>query len=429
MMKLERLLRVIVFGAEVALAGCVRYQASPIDWIAEETTWTNAACSVDLPREAARLRALAYAPELNALRVAHATSKAKAQAAGYWRDPEFNLEFLRVLKEPENPLTYGGSFVFTIPVTGIPGLERRAAEAYAEADRWEIAAAEYAAGTEAEILSYTARSLSQTMETLAAGRASAAYRDARRVSEQLVEVGEMTRTELAHQAMAEQDLERTLFELRDELRAAEAGLRRLTGLSPNCTFIWTTADTLPEIAKDDPPWRAFIDAPQVKAARTKLDAKEIELEKEIRRQYPEIALGPAYTREDGHDKIGFSLDLSLPLWNRNREGIAESKGLRVEARYVAVNAWRDVVLDYCGLRRAQVKLQEEQIALQKDRQTHDAHREEVKRLYAAGELTAGEYVACRQQEWNWCVNAMRRHLVFAENTLRLSGILRSLEGK
>ena len=53
---------------------------------------------------------------------------------------------------------------------------------------------------------------------------------------------------------------------------------------------------------------------------------ELELDREIRRQYPELSLGPAYTREDGYNRIGVTGSLTLPFWNRNRVGIATATG-------------------------------------------------------------------------------------------------------
>ena len=85
------------------LAGCVAYQSAPIDWEAEVAGLGEEPSAVSFSLEDVRLRALAFSPELNALRLAHATSEAKAAAAGYWDDPSLNLDVLRVLKEPENP--------------------------------------------------------------------------------------------------------------------------------------------------------------------------------------------------------------------------------------------------------------------------------------------------------------------------------------
>ena len=87
------------------LAGCVSYEPAPVDWEAEVADWTNGQQCVTLSIGDALLRAIAFSPELNAVRLAHAKSAAKADASGYWDDPSLDLDVLRVLREPKNPWT------------------------------------------------------------------------------------------------------------------------------------------------------------------------------------------------------------------------------------------------------------------------------------------------------------------------------------
>ena len=49
---------------------------------------------------------------------------------------------------------------------------------------------------------------------------------------------------------------------------------------------------------------------------------------EIRRQYPELELGPSFTRDEGEKEVGGEIGFNLPLWNRNRKAIAEARGTR-----------------------------------------------------------------------------------------------------
>lgn len=407
-----------VIGACLLLAGCVEYQPSPVDWPAEEQSWLEEGTNVNLTVTDIQMRALAFSPELNVLRRAYVSSKDKAEASGYWDDPSLSLDVLRVLSEPKNPWTYGGSVSFTLPLTGIPALERRAAEVYSEADRWDAIAAEYEVVGEAGLLAHKALTLRNLISFLEQDRKGAAYREARQISERLVEAGEMSRIDLVQQAVAEKELEQTLFELREERLGVESKLRRMAGLPPTYAFSWPEDDALPEVTTNEVSLIDFIRAPKVRAALIRSEGKEIDLKKEIRKQYPELSLGPAYTREDGYDKVGFTLGLSLPLWNRNRMGIAEAKGARDESRLAAIIAWRDVVEEFAQAKQALALVGEWEVR---------SSRADAERLYEAGELAAGEFVACLQQDWTQCVNVMRRRLAALEAIYKINILVESLD--
>ena len=150
-------MRRLPFALPVLLAGCVAYEPTPIDWTKEAAALDEAPRQITLSVDDVRVRTVAFSPTLNAQRQSLAASAAKAAASGWWEDPTLNADFLRVLRAPENPLVYGGSLAFTIPLSGIPALEKRAAEAYAEADRWALIAAERDAAGEAAVEAVTAR--------------------------------------------------------------------------------------------------------------------------------------------------------------------------------------------------------------------------------------------------------------------------------
>ena len=150
---------------------------------------------------------------------------------------------------------------------------------------------------------------------------------------------------------------------------------------------------------DDP--LELVRHPKVEVALTRLGGTEKSLESEIRRQYPDIKLGPAYANEEGLDRFGLIAGISIPLWNRNRKGIAEAEGARDEARLAAIDAWRSLVCDTATARVHLANLL-----------THPPlpanEREQADRLADAGELTPLDYLAVREQifdlrldELNW----------------------------
>ena len=183
------------FALPALLAGCVAYEPTPIDWTKEAAALDEAPRQITLSVEDVRVRTVAFSPTLNAQRQSLATSAAKAAASGWWEDPTLNADFLRVLSAPENPLVYGGSLAFTIPLSGIPALEKRAAEAYAEADRWALIAAERDAAGEAAVEAVTAREIAAFAATLAQTLNGTNYVGALDVARRLADVGELPRAD------------------------------------------------------------------------------------------------------------------------------------------------------------------------------------------------------------------------------------------
>jgi len=70
------------------------------------------------------------------------------------------------------------------------------------------------------------------------------------------------------------------------------------------------------------------------------DALEAALQLEIARQYPDFALLPGHSFEEGHHRVTLGLALPLPIRNRNRGPIAEAEARRLEgrARFLALQA-------------------------------------------------------------------------------------------
>lgn len=374
------------------VCGCRTYESAPIDWAAENRVW-NAAGAVRLasPDDAARV-ALVGNAELNRMRLKLAASRKVAKATGWWEDPELDFDFLRIVNPSENPFLMGANLAFTIPLSGASALERRAAEAYSAADAADIVAAE----------GETASAARQAVVRLAFARRSEALirdfdGDARiarllTTAERLSEAGEVTATDLASAKRRRHERQHRLYRLEEETDAAEVELRRLLGLAPSVKLdlavdvdgvcaadtnvVWTTLD--------------FVRHPRVRAALARLEGGERALETEIRRQYPDLKIGPAYSQEEGEDRFGFVVGTTLPLWNRNRKGIATAEGARDAAREEAIAAWKAVVTEADAAARKYRRL----VAHGPERHPR---RETADRLAEAGELKPLDYLTVREE--------------------------------
>ena len=125
----------------ITLSGCRAYTHRPIDWEVETTGRATNAVHLASLDDAAKLALIAN-PELNRLRLKAAGGTRAAEAAGWWEDPEIDLDLMRIIQHDAHPFLGGASLAFTLPLSGVPGCEARAAKLYAEADLDAIRAAE-----------------------------------------------------------------------------------------------------------------------------------------------------------------------------------------------------------------------------------------------------------------------------------------------
>jgi outer membrane protein TolC len=214
---------------------------------------------------------------------------------------------------------------------------------------------------------------------------------ARRNVARLHDAGEVSATDLAGLRRRMHTLRHEIMENAKETTAAEIGFLRLLGLRPGCRIELSLAD-VKDVAKpsanDDP--LELVRHPKVAAALMRLGGTEHALHAEIRRQYPDLKLGPAYVNEEGLDRFGLVAGVSIPLWNRNRKGIAEAEAARDEARLAAIDAWRTLVCDAAEARANLTQLLEHP-------PVPSSEREHADRLADAGELTPLEYLAVRDE--------------------------------
>jgi outer membrane protein TolC len=193
-----------------------------------------------------------------------------------------------------------------------------------------------------------------------------------------------------------------LMETEREIAEAEIAFLRLSGLRPGTklTIAFAVEDTPAAPSVNDDPLE-LVRHPKVAASLARLSGAEEALRAEIRRQYPDLKLGPAYSNEEGLDRFGLIAGISIPLWNRNREGIAEAEGKRDETRLAAIDVWRELVCDAAAAHAHLVNLLAHPPVPSSERMQSD-------KLADAGELTPLDYLAVREQifdmkldEANW----------------------------
>lgn len=328
-------------GLLAFLGSCSVYKSAPIDLNAEAAAWKQQAASAHatVTQSQARRIGLVLNPELNQARLKLAASDNVAKQSGWWNDPAFSWDIEQVLQE--NTINMSGSLGFTIPVTGLPALEKKVAEQYKEADFWSLRQAEL------DFLS----SLDQAWSKLAVTQRRkavirerlAAVKQENGMIDKLTGAGEVEFSSRQVAAQRMNDAIRELQAVTETELEQSMELVKLMGLHPSAVqrlrFVTGQGFQLPSAVPAPSP-AALTESPRIKAQMATYATTETLLKTEIRRQYPELELGPSFTRDDGEKEVGGELGFNIPLWNRNRKAVAEARGTRDSSRLETVQLWK-----------------------------------------------------------------------------------------
>jgi len=389
---------ILSIGAGI-YAGCRNVAPAPIDWPHEAAVWSDAVTNrVTLSAASARDLALILNPEINALRLSRQNAEREALAAGWWEDPAFDLESLRILRGGPHPWILGSGLRFSLPLTGIPGLEKRAALAYARADALAVTAAER------ELLAEVGQRWLACATDARNAAAQKAYlarlAERERQVAALVAVGELPPDERERLAQERLALETTCPCCSAEAIARRHALLRTLGLHPDAPVELDFAAA----PQPDALYAAFgaapatdldlVRHPRVQERLARFEGSEEALRAELRRQYPELEIGPQFGHEEGSARAGVGVGFTLPLWNRNRQAIAEAESTRDSSRFEAVAEWRTLVAEWHEARAAlqatetlERRLREERLASAR------AAVDRAERLYRQGEATLTELIS------------------------------------
>lgn len=352
-------------------------------------------------------------PELNKARLSLAKRVSAAEYAGLWEDPSVSADMERIAGGPVSARSLAPSL--TLPLTGLPALAKKAQEQYAAADFLQLCADE---------LTYR-RSLEEKILEVQVAHARLEMMQARQAvltaegqqAERLLKAGEMDLTDYHIMRRREGDMHQELQAQETTHLKLHQELLALMGLHPSLAHAEIT-DELPTHAPAVMPLPSaeeLLYAPTVLAQLEGYKATETELRAEIRKQFPELKLAPGYLREDGEHKVTLGAEISLPLWNRNRRGIAEAGGERTLKAHEVVTTWHNLLREADNLRARQTlaaehcRAEEARVATMREAA---AQREQ---LFAMGETTLPAVAEARHE-------AYVRQLNFLENMQELLGV-------
>lgn len=346
------LLAAVLFAA---LSGCALYHARPLDQNttpANESTLAQAARQITAPRLAPlpippqgpwndlQLADIAIVanPDLKALRAQADVADAQVFAAGLLPDPQIGIGTDR----PDgsgvvNAYTLNAGFDIAALLTRHSRVD--AARANAEQVRRDIAWQEWLAANQVRLLARRWQFL-ESQHKIAADAASAAEK-LLALTQTAVDQHNAKLDDLALRRVAVLDAHAREGSLARDAEAARLQLNQAVGVAPDVRLPLADATALHDPSTLDAAAlekQALADRLDLAALRAGYASQEAAVRGEILQQYPlpSITLARARDTTPVYTK-GAALSFSLPLWNRNRGGIAMAKATReqLHAEYTA----------------------------------------------------------------------------------------------
>lgn len=333
------------------VGGCQSYEPRPLDLEGHRAAWLSreaggpavAAFAESLSGPAgaagfdpsdglsvaeAEVVALFYNPELRMARLRAGVTAANAGTAGAWTDPELSADGARILESVADPWKIFAMVGFTLPVSGRLEAERARAGAEHAAELARIVEQEWA------VRIAVREAWAEWSAAAAAAGATEAFvarlHEVVAIAQRVNEAGELSRAELlpflTEQATRRADLQAA------RARAAEGKLaiRALLGLSPGAPLELTPSLAAAEVGEEGLGIGA--DAPLLAVAAAEYEVAERALALEVREQYPDVVVSPGYGNEEGMSQVLLGVRLPLPVFNANRQGIADAAARRELAR-------------------------------------------------------------------------------------------------
>ncbi|HEY1313297.1 MAG TPA: TolC family protein [Steroidobacteraceae bacterium] len=316
-------------------AGCVRYQAAPLEpkYSADEF----AARRLDLgpAREWDRAQLLAMAltqnPQLAVARAEVKAALAHEISAAQAPNPDLTLQS-EYARHDAHPWLYGVSLNWLLRSPerrrldmAIAGFDTGNARLHLMDRAWSVRSALAAALSDWE----SARRRSSLLERLATAQDRLVA-----LERQRVDAGEDSPNELLTSEQARIAIDRERAELRETIDAAQAASAKALGVPPQALDglaiawpEWGEPPPLEEDARRASREQALLSRADLGAAIGEYAAAEAKLQLSIARQYPQFTLSPGYYWDHGIAKFPFDVGFTLPF-NRNQGEIAEARSDR-----------------------------------------------------------------------------------------------------
>ncbi len=339
------------------LTGCQSYEARPLDLAAQREAWherslesasmTEFVARLDqVPGETVadfnpgdglsltegQLVALVFNPDLRLARLRAGRAAASSEYAGLWADPQLAASALRATNGVAKPWDISPGLNFNIPLSDRLQVERdlsdaqlRSAQRATIEEEWRVWCGVRTAWTTwsaALLLAEENERFIKTMDDLV------------QTTSDLAASGEIDRTEASLFGIEQAQRRNELRRQRGEADAAKLELLAWLGLAPDSAVeLQPSMDSVEvEMESEQALDELTSRNPALQQLREEYNVAEQSLRLEISEQYPDLTLGPLLEFDQGQTSIGLAGAILLPIFDRNRQAIAEARASRELAR-------------------------------------------------------------------------------------------------
>lgn len=380
-------------------AGCIRYTPEPLTTAPAMSRLLNVIpssppCQIS-PSVAAAWAVIGNA-DLRAMRARQQVAEAQVFAAGLLPDPQIAItsDFPYNMAGFVQAYNIGSSL--DIGALFVRGKQVRIARQQADQVQRDIAWAEYLMAMQARLQAVRIAALTPQLALAQAmvqqGQAGLT------TAETALRRGDARLDDVAARRANVIDARTRAADLDRQLSEARRMLNHLLGVTPESP-VKILAD--PSTQGDRPSHAVLVeqairDRLDMAALRAGYTAAETTVARAILGQYPRVTLGYTNIRDTSDVRTnGLTINFDLPLWNRNRGGIAIAKATRAqlkaeyEARLVQIQA------DIAGALAEQQRLSQQRARLLRDLPSLREAEQKLASAYARGSVTLPGYEPIR----------------------------------
>jgi cobalt-zinc-cadmium efflux system outer membrane protein len=271
-------------------------------------------------------------PDLKAQRAKLGIVDAQAFAARLLPDPTFQASFDKLLSGPDLFNGLGAQLGIDLNQLRTARVARQSGEASKRRVRLDIAWAEWQTAGQARLQGVRVLALSQ--QARIAGASAASAQNLFDASSRAAGRGDIGATDLDIRRQSLLDATTKARAAASDLATALADLNKLLGLPSTMDL------ALASVAPPPMPPSAEILTAQALERRLDLQAlragygvAEADLHKAVLDQFPNLSLTAVFARDTANNRtLGPQVNFSLPLWNRNRGGIAIARATREQLK-------------------------------------------------------------------------------------------------
>lgn len=361
-------------GIPILFSGCQTYKPDPLDLALHQQNQLKRSPAMESVMEFARglfentsvaeqafdpadglslseaeIVALTLNPDLRIARLEAGVAQSDAKFAGLWQDPSLSLNLLKIQESIPHPWYINPTLTFTIPLSGRLKIARNQADAELKVELDRVYESERQVVLQLRdswmIWSALKKKLDQTRKALLELDSLA------QTTTRLTEIGEMPVTE-SRLFLMEREIQREqMIALENQSRKESIRIRSLMGLKEQLSH-----------QVNAPDYSNWVDRnPTLARLKSEHEVAEKTLQLEVRKQYPDLNIGPQAESDAGQSRIGLGGALPLPIINGNKGVIASARVKRDLARAVYETEYE--------------RLNSELVSLQSDLEHHQSRLE------------------------------------------------------